>query len=423
MCNKSGAIAETKTVGDLEFGKLSLPIYQRAYRWGIKNVSQLLDDMRDFLKKGNYRLGTLVLHETDNKLEIVDGQQRIVTLALLLRALGKEDAVSAFVNNRFSSQESISNIRRNFDYIRQNCKGIDINKVCRQCEFVVIKLYDIREAFQFFDSQNSRGKELEAYDLLKAYHLREITELSQLDRFNIKFWENIDNNTPEWEEKRLKKVFQILFRIKIWETRREGSWSFEKQHIDYFKGVSKSSTYSCDMQAKILYTIWQLGLKDFPFQIQAPIVDGSLFFDMIRYYSTMYEKIKKGQFGDESLQQMPEWKALYNGYIGNWRVGDQYIRALIEAALLLYTDKFGEADIALVFRKIFRYAYSIRIQKDRIWWNAIEYYACDPDGLVQVIMKAKKHRIVTQFQIREFSEWRNLPLDSNWIEIKNNWNI
>ncbi len=420
---KNETITETKTVGDIEFNKLSIPIYQRPYRWGTKNVGQLLDDMRDFLKKGNYRLGTLVLHESNDKLEIVDGQQRIVTLALLLIAMGREKTVSSFVNNRFSSKESISNIKQNFDYIKRNSAGIDINKVCNQCEFVVIKLSDIREAFQFFDSQNSRGKELEPYDLLKAYHLREIRELTQYDRLNIRFWENIDNNTPEWEEKRLKKVFQILFRIKIWEACRSGSWAFERQHIDYFKSVSKCSTYPCDMQAKILYNIWQLGLKEFPFQIQAPIVDGSLFFDMIKHYSAIYEKIKKGQFGDEKLQLTPEWKVLYNGYIGNWRVGDQYIRALIDAALVLYTDKFGEADIDIVFRKIFRCAFLIRLQKDRIWWEAIENYACNPNELLQVIMKTKRHRTVTKFPVREVTEWKNLPLDSNWIEIMNNWNI
>ena len=36
---------------------------------------------------------------------------------------------------------------------------------------VEVVLQDISEAFQFFDSQNARGKDLEPHDLLKAYHL------------------------------------------------------------------------------------------------------------------------------------------------------------------------------------------------------------------------------------------------------------
>ena len=41
-------------------------------------------------------------------------------------------------------------------------------------EVVVIAVYKIGEAFQLFDSQNTRGRALYPHDLLKAYHLREI---------------------------------------------------------------------------------------------------------------------------------------------------------------------------------------------------------------------------------------------------------
>lgn len=39
---------------------------------------------------------------------------------------------------------------------------------------VVITVDKISEAFQLFDSQNTRGRALYPHDLLKAYHLREI---------------------------------------------------------------------------------------------------------------------------------------------------------------------------------------------------------------------------------------------------------
>ena len=35
-----------------------------------------------------------------------------------------------------------------------------------------LKVVAFNEAFQMFESQNGRGKELEAYNLLKAYHIR-----------------------------------------------------------------------------------------------------------------------------------------------------------------------------------------------------------------------------------------------------------
>ena len=41
-------------------------------------------------------------------------------------------------------------------------------------EVIVITVDKESEAFQLFDSQNSRGKALYPHDLLKAYHLREM---------------------------------------------------------------------------------------------------------------------------------------------------------------------------------------------------------------------------------------------------------
>ena len=39
---------------------------------------------------------------------------------------------------------------------------------------VFIKVFDISEAFQMFDSQNGTGMPLEPYNLLKAFHLKSI---------------------------------------------------------------------------------------------------------------------------------------------------------------------------------------------------------------------------------------------------------
>ena len=68
--------------------QLKIPIYQRPYKWTAKNAIQLLDDIIE-AKNANkevYRVGTLILHhDEDNYYNIVDGQQRIITFALLLK--------------------------------------------------------------------------------------------------------------------------------------------------------------------------------------------------------------------------------------------------------------------------------------------------------------------------------------------------
>jgi hypothetical protein len=75
--------AEICRVGELSFDKLIIPPYQRPYKWTAKNVNQLISDLLTFKHQQQYRLGTLVLHND----EIVDGQQRIITLALLIRVM------------------------------------------------------------------------------------------------------------------------------------------------------------------------------------------------------------------------------------------------------------------------------------------------------------------------------------------------
>lgn len=69
-----------------------IPAYQRGYRWSPLQVTQLLEDIREFISRRNpqpdefYCLQPLVLKLTvDNGYEVVDGQQRLTTLLLILR--------------------------------------------------------------------------------------------------------------------------------------------------------------------------------------------------------------------------------------------------------------------------------------------------------------------------------------------------
>lgn len=87
-----------KTVYDLRVDasdkpvRYHIPAYQRGYRWTHTQVTQLLDDIREFTKRENpqpeefYCLQPLVLRPNDDgAYEVVDGQQRLTTLLLILR--------------------------------------------------------------------------------------------------------------------------------------------------------------------------------------------------------------------------------------------------------------------------------------------------------------------------------------------------
>lgn len=82
----SPALLEPRLVDDLE-GSFFIPDYQRGYRWGEEEVRMLLEDVKD-AGTANYYLQPIVVKPMDDgRWELVDGQQRLTTLYLVLRAL------------------------------------------------------------------------------------------------------------------------------------------------------------------------------------------------------------------------------------------------------------------------------------------------------------------------------------------------
>lgn len=69
----------------------SIPPYQRGYRWTGEEIMALLDDLEEFGKSDEcvYCLQPLVVQAVaDGEYNVVDGQQRLTTLAIILRVLG-----------------------------------------------------------------------------------------------------------------------------------------------------------------------------------------------------------------------------------------------------------------------------------------------------------------------------------------------
>lgn len=95
-----------RTVSDLRLDangepqRFFIAAYQRGYRWSPLQVTQLLDDIREFTKRRNpqpeefYCLQPLVLKAfKEGSYEVVDGQQRLTTLLLVLRHFNERLAV------------------------------------------------------------------------------------------------------------------------------------------------------------------------------------------------------------------------------------------------------------------------------------------------------------------------------------------
>ena len=231
---------------------LQIPPYQRPYKWQNRQVNQLLDDLFLHKKKSAYRLGTLVFHQDSKaRLNIVDGQQRTLTLLLIALAIfSNEGPLSEvltkakikpitsnwFQDLKFSSSTSQKNLQANYRLIKRRVAEFDPELVrffYEKCQLVEVVLSDITEAFQFFDSQNSRGRDLAPHDLLKAFHLREMEDTSnEKERgITVKNWEKQDSQ-------HLQAVFsQYLYRIRNW-SRGQSARFFTKDDVHLFKGLS-----------------------------------------------------------------------------------------------------------------------------------------------------------------------------------------
>ena len=69
-----------------------IPSYQRGYKWEIKNVEDLLNDINSINDndKKEHCLHNLTIIENNNEWEIIDGQQRLTTIFLILKYLNIE---------------------------------------------------------------------------------------------------------------------------------------------------------------------------------------------------------------------------------------------------------------------------------------------------------------------------------------------
>lgn len=70
--------------------RFTIPSFQRAYIWKTENILQLVSDLDDACKSPGtpYFLGSLILvREGDNRYDVIDGQQRLVSLSIIIAVL------------------------------------------------------------------------------------------------------------------------------------------------------------------------------------------------------------------------------------------------------------------------------------------------------------------------------------------------
>lgn len=366
--------------------QLSIPEYQRPYKWTRKNVADLLNDIgtavEDNRRPGfdgfRYRVGTVIIHnkkdEAGNITErsIVDGQQRLITLSLIKRVLDPS-FTNSLLGHKYRDKTSINNISDNYRFILE-WKSVNGDKLEDYrgafeniLEAVLIEVDDISEAFQLFDSQNTRGRELDPHDLLKAYHLREMNEYA-FEKFNL---------VNRWEDIRpylIRELFSLyLYPILNW-SRKEKSKAFTAQDMDTYKGVSSDCTYTYAERVK----------KAMPcFQIDQPFSAGGDFFRMVEHYINLLADLKNEIATNKAFSNIN--RIIENNIIKRKdnieqysSTGFRYAINLFYCALLFYFDRFHMYD-EMAVNKLFVWSMMIRVDMENLGLDTINNYAIGND--------------------------------------------
>lgn len=431
---------------------LHIPEYQRPYRWTTKNVEQLFADINNARANGkqDYLIGSVIIHKKeDNTLDIVDGQQRITTLYLIAKALNYKAPLPHLA---FNHADSFFHIHENNAFIHEWVE-LNLAKSDRQnfldyifgnCQVVEVTVKLLHEAFQLFETQNGRGKELEAYNLLKAYHIRAMTSSSRKEKIDCDVrWEDAamyadKNNTPRDLLRQL--INEHLYRCRLW-SRSEEAGRFSKQCVDEFKGFTvdrdipvEFAYQNCLVQQQIASGLMQLmntGLFKVksrfehgdpnnisPFvNINQLIVNGKPFFDWVETYIEIYKRI----FMQPDSSQLSNFKDFYRSfckYEGCQRNGDSYIREVYKSAIILIFDRFGEKGLNHLYKAVYICLYRMRLEKKQVryatmssysssgWIFALINNARNISDLSEIISRASEYKKITpkNFEAKKINE-------------------
>lgn len=225
---------------DVSCNKLEIANFQRNYVWKAKNIKALFDSIENSDINDSTYLGNLVIQRTKagniGRDFVVDGQQRLLTLSLIVKAIysikrikGCRDIIffdknkpriklsrktlnktyssiindeKILLNNIDGSQEKFL---KNYKDIWKRLKKIDdINlffKKINKIEFVVIKCPSVHDVNQLFESLNSKGEKLSSVQLSKNAILSGAKIKDEtIEKINSK-WEKIESGFEKKDSK------------------------------------------------------------------------------------------------------------------------------------------------------------------------------------------------------------------------------
>ena len=412
---------------------LKIPNFQRPYEWEKERVEQFLEDIIEIYQKYGkdddfqYLIGSMVFYETlDNPnqnsdsnnvdcknsenlnskiLEIVDGQQRLITLGLILYILGEENNKLVDLELEQSQKElSQKRIKENYEIIKNALRNFKDKDKKDLKDFIIKNLiitalitHDLDLAFFLFDAQNTRGKELTKKDLLKVHHIRFVDdEEYEEKRYLAKKWEYYESYKESENDKPKDKLNEILQYIGIARkgVRRELD-PIDLIEVDVYKEflsedeeyklnnynqppLFESFEYNPENNEIIFFTrnipikipLGNIrdGWRYIPFEIPQSIEGGKRFFYFVIKYFNLYRELEE------------KHRDIFNVLDTATDTGNTYIRRIYKPLLLLYYDKFGENELKEYALRLLIILTYFRLIKSQIYNKTVVYSFSNKNG-------------------------------------------
>ncbi|RKV27065.1 DUF262 domain-containing protein [Helicobacter pylori] len=262
----------------------SIPVYQRNYTWEEENCEKLLQDIVSISQnKKTHFMGsiTYILHHINDEKSlrqlqefvIIDGQQRITTIMLLLKAIetkipnegikkeidgllnltgqrlrlkpikSDKEAFDLVMQNRSHEIQGVSHIRNNYkfftkeldNYISKGYRIEEIYGAFLRLKIVAIGLELGEDDPQVvFESINATGVQLKGLDLIRNYLMMGENSDNQNRLYNT-YWVPLENWLGERDlNDFIKTYLRIYFEDKFKEGEREVYYTLKAHHRDNF---------------------------------------------------------------------------------------------------------------------------------------------------------------------------------------------
>jgi len=386
----------SEKITDFISGTLQIPEYQRPYKWTTKEIKKLLSDIKEhnnnpIAQKPMYYLGSITLHKHDNKLAIIDGQQRITTLAIIqhIKDINKVPKV------KYVSPTTIEHIKENYNYL----KNYDLNYISfDNLNVTLVVTGNTDDAYTFFETQNTGGIRLSGIDIIKAHHLREISNEGKREEKYAIIWE---------KQKNIETVIGLLIKARRWNFL---NWEDVPSNRDEKSRknsiITDFSEKTLDESQKIAYSqiistknYTSIKLSPFKFSIRQPLANGENFIDFLEQFAELYKRL----FTNNTDYEICNEYYNFEREIIRIKDGTAFLKELYEIAILCYCNKFGVDSLLEASYWIFRYTYSLRVSNRKtVRENSIPAFLKEKNYILDIIIASFNHEQLIEY-LRQFN--------------------